>query len=203
MENQNKKTYKLGVTGGIACGKTLVRNILDGLGIPTLDADEIVHDLLQNDKTVISQIIDLFGTTTLNETGGINRKNLAKLVFIDQQRLHQLESIIHPHTYRVINDYIANSHSDIVAVIIPLLFENNRQNLFDSVWLVTSEEEQQISRLKLRDEMSEEEALQRIHSQMPQHLKMTLADKVIDNSGSIEDLQKQVNDGVKEIRAKF
>jgi len=200
----NEKThYKIGITGGIACGKSIVRKILDNLGIPTIDADEIVHDILQNDKQIIDQLIDIFGKSILNYDDGIDRKVLAKIVFTQEEKLKQLESIIHPNTYRVIKQSIAKSNSDIVGVVIPLLFENNRQHMFDSVWLVISEEEEQINRLKLRDDMSEDEAKQRIAAQMPQNLKMAMADVIIDNSGSIEDIQDEVVRLINQIQLKL
>lgn len=198
--NKSANIYKIGITGGIACGKSLVRKVLDGLNVLTIDADEIVHDLLQNDKGVIKEIVELFGEEILNEQGGINRKELAKIVFPYPDKLKQLENIIHPHTYTRITEFLTTSKTSIAAVVIPLLFETNRQNLFDSVWLVTAEETQQIERLKLRDNMLEDEARQRIASQMPQTTKKAMADKIIDNSGQIEYVQKQVEDLLVEIK---
>lgn len=202
MNEKINNTYKIGITGGIACGKSLVRRVLDGLNILTIDADEIVHDLLQNEKEVIEAIVALFGDEIVNDDGGINRKELAKIVFPCPDKLNQLENIIHPHTYNKITEFLNTSESNIAAVIIPLLFETNRQKLFDSVWLVTSEEKQQIERLKLRDNMSEDEAKQRIASQMPQNTKIAMADVIIDNSGQIEDTQKQVENLLVEIKLK-
>ena len=203
MMSKPKNTYKIGVTGSIACGKSLVRKILDNLDIPSIDADEIVHEILQKDRKIIEQIVTLFGPEILNNDGGINRKELAKIVFPDQQKLKQLESIIHPHTYNKIDYFINESNKDIVAVVIPLLFENNRQHMFDIVWLVTTEENQQIERLKLRDEVSDDEAKQRIAAQMPQNVKMAMADVIIDNSGSVEQTQKQVESLVSKIRENY
>ncbi|MGD9580646.1 MAG: dephospho-CoA kinase [Vampirovibrionia bacterium] len=199
MENKNK-VYKIGITGGIACGKSVVRRILDGLNVPTIDADEIVHDLLQFDKEVIAKIVDIFGDEITNEDGGINRKELAKIVFPFPDKLKQLEAIIHPYTFIRINEFLDHSEKTVAAVVIPLLFETNRQKLFDSVWLITAEEYQQIERLKLRDNMSEDEAKQRIASQMPQNTKKALADVILDNSGPIENIQKQVEDKLVEIK---
>lgn len=200
MSKIPKKTFKIGITGGIACGKSLVRSILEGLSIPTIDADEIVHDILQNDKLIIKQIVDIFGEFVLNEAGGINRKELAKVVFSDYTKLKKLENTVHPHTYRVIKDFMSSTDSSIVAAIIPLLIENHRQHLFDSVWLVTAEENLQIERLKLRDNMTEEEAIQRISAQMPQNLKMALADVIIENNGTIEEVETQVKKSLEVIK---
>lgn len=203
MTDQPKKPYKIGVTGGIACGKSLVRNLLDSLAIPTIDADEIVHNILQTDKFIINQIVSMFGSFILNEDGGINRKELAKVVFFDADKLRKLEAIIHPYTYRRVKDFISSSDSDIIAAIIPLLIENHRQYMFDSVWLVAAEEQKQVERLKLRDDISEDEAKQRIAIQMPQNLKMAMADVIIDNSGTIENVQRQVKEHIEEIRKKI
>ncbi|MEW5819071.1 MAG: dephospho-CoA kinase, partial [Cyanobacteriota bacterium] len=193
MSTEHKKPYKIGITGGIACGKSVVRKILDNLNIPTLDADEIVHDILKNDQLIIQKLIDLFGKVVLDdEDNSIERKELARIVFADINKLKQLEAIIHPYTYEKIKTFLNESNSDIVAVVIPLLFENNRQYMFDSVWLVDAAEEEQINRLKLRDNMHEDEAKQRIAAQMPQHLKRAMADVVIENNLSIEDMQNAV-----------
>lgn len=200
MTSRSKSVYKIGITGGIACGKSLVRKILDKKGIPTIDADEIVHDLLQNDRVVISQITDIFGQNILKKEGGIDRKALAKIVFTNHQKLKQLEGIIHPQTYRSMREFIKHTDSNIVAVIIPLLFENHRQHMFDSVWLITASEEEQIERLKIRDGMSEDEAKQRIYAQMPQNLKVAMANEIIDNSKSIEELETTVNDLLDKIK---
>lgn len=203
MIEKFQKPYKIGLTGGIACGKSLVRKFLFDSGIESIDADEIVHDILQNDSTIIQKITDLFGTDILKEDGGIDRKKLAIIVFPDPEKLKKLENIIHPETYKRINSFINNTKNDIVVVVIPLLFETNRQGLFDSVWLVKSDTEHQIDRLKLRDDMSKEEANQRIASQMPQELKIALANIVIENTSSIEDLENNVKSLIDEIRSKF
>lgn len=200
MSSRSQTPYKIGITGGIACGKSLVRKILDKMDIPTIDADEIVHDLLQKDEVVISQITDIFGDYILKEDGGVDRKTLAKIVFTNQQKLKQLEGIIHPQTYRAMREFIKQCNSDIVGVVIPLLFENHRQHMFDSVWLITATEEQQIERLKLRDGMSEDEAKQRIYAQMPQNLKMAMADEIIDNSYPIEELEPTITDIINRLR---
>lgn len=200
MLNNKLKPFKLGITGGIATGKSLVRIILNNMGIPTVDADEIVHDLLKNDITVINQILKIFDKSILDNNGGINRKELSKLVFEDRSKLKSLENIVHPKVYEKIDDFVSKSDKDIVAIVIPLLFETQAQHLFDTVWVITAEQQQQINRLKLRDNMSEEEALQRIACQMPQNLKIAMANTVIDNSQTIDLLVKQVEDSIEKIK---
>jgi dephospho-CoA kinase len=200
MSSQSNKPFKIGVTGGIACGKSLLRNILENNGVNTIDADEIVHDMLQNDKLIIDQIIEIFGRFILKEDGGINRKELAKIVFADPDKLTKLENIVHPHTYRVIRDFINKSESPVIAAVIPLLLENNRQNLFDSVWLITSDEKNQIERLKNRDNMPEDEARQRIATQMPQDMKIAMADVIIDNNSTVENVEEQVIKNLENIK---
>lgn len=187
-----KKPFKIGITGGIACGKSLVRKILENNDIPVIDADDVVHDILKSDAGAIKNICDIFGTDILDSEGGISRKKLATIVFNDNSKLKQLESIVHPTTYHYISTFINNEDNDIVAAVIPLLFETNRQHLFDIVWLITSEEEEQIARLKLRDDMADHEAQQRIAAQMPQSLKMSLADTIIENNSTVENLKNQV-----------
>jgi dephospho-CoA kinase len=201
MNEFSKKVYKIGVTGSIACGKSLVRNMLETYDVATIDADEIVHNILQNDKLIIEQIVDIFGKSILKDDGGINRKELAKIVFSDADKLRKLESLVHPNTYRIIKEFMTTTDSSIAAAIVPLLLENHRQHSFDAVWLVVADEALQIERLRARDNMSEEEARQRIASQMPQNIKMALADVIIENNSSVEHVETQVRTNIEKIKA--
>lgn len=197
-----KKTYKIGITGGIACGKSAVKKTLEKLNVPTVDADDIVKGLYE-DKDIIKQVVDIFDSTVLKDDNSIDHQKLGQIVFKDRKKLKQLEAILHPPTYKAIKEFMDNNNNDIVAVIIPLLFENNNQEMFDSVWLVTATEEQQIARLKVRNNLSTEDARIRIAAQMPQPLKMALADEIIDNTGSLDNLEKQVISLVNRIRSKI
>jgi dephospho-CoA kinase len=203
MPYHNKNIYKIGITGGIACGKSLVRKILDELSVSTIDAVEIVHDLLKYDTAVIKKIVNIFGDTILSPEGSIDRKELGKLVFKDHNKLILLENILHPETFKVIDNFLLEATTTIVAAVIPLLFEKNRQNYFDSVWVVTSTETKQLERLKLRDNMFEEEAGQRIAVQMPQDMKIEMADVVIDNNDTIEELEKTVKSLIDKLKKKL
>jgi len=180
----------LGITGCIACGKSTIGQISTDLGIPVIDSDKIVHKLYEDDESVKSKVLESFGT--------LDRKELAKEVFGDdvetQRKRKLLESIVHPAIYRYFCSWV-NDHkeSKIVANLIPLLFEAGLEDRYDQIITVTANPELQLKRLRERNpELSEQEILNRINSQIPQQEKATRSDYVIDNSGTFEATKEQV-----------
>ena len=184
-------SYKIGITGNIACGKSLVKGFLEEMSIPVIDADDIVHRLLKSDKQVIEQVSEIFGREMV-VNGEIDRPCLAQVVFGQNDKLKELEKILHPLVYKEIEAFLSSNTSDIVAVVIPLLFETQAQKLFDTVWLVTADYDKQVARLKHRNNMSDKEINRRIACQMSQDEKKKLANLVIDNNSSIENLKNQI-----------
>ncbi|WP_456393027.1 dephospho-CoA kinase [Persephonella sp.] len=184
---------KVGLTGSIGTGKSTVARLLEREGAYVIDADRIVHDLL-NRQDIREKIRSLFGDV-FREDGSVDRKKLAKIVFSDETKKKQLESIIHPEVFKEIEKFfssIRKKDPDAVAVAeVPLMIETGSYKNYDVVVVVYAPFELQLKRL-LEKGMDRDEAIRRIKSQMSPEEKVKYADFVIDNTGSLESLEKQV-----------
>jgi len=182
----------IGLTGGIATGKSTVSKILQDLDIKVIDADKIAHNILKY-KDIKNQIINEFGHNVLDSEGYINRKKLGKIVFEDEQKLRKLESITHPKILEIIEDKI-NKHKDkeIIVLDAPLLFESTLDQMVDETWVVYTSKKIQLKRLQKRNGLNKEDALKRIEAQMPLEKKKNKADIIIENEGTINDLKKKI-----------
>lgn len=186
------RPFVIGVTGNIACGKSLVLRLLRELGAETIDADLVAHQVMAPGTPVAEAVIAAFGEEIRGEDGGINRRRLGPIVFADPDKLALLDRLTHPPTVAAIHDMVQASDSQVVAVDAIKLFEAGVADACDEVWVVTCEPEQQLERLMARDGFSREEALRRIHAQSPQEEKVRRATRVIDNSGSEAATAEQV-----------
>ncbi len=182
----------LGITGGIASGKTLVSQQFKSRGFTVLDADAMVHELYES-EAVIDQIQARFPTVIDNHI--LDRKALGNLVFNDENAKKDLENILHPKVYDKIKTELLNHPNESwVIVDIPLLYETGGVSLCDLVMVVYVNEDLQRKRLMLRNQLTVEEANLRIASQMPLKDKVNQADIVIDNSGLIQKTLDRVNE---------
>ncbi|MCX7733942.1 MAG: dephospho-CoA kinase [bacterium] len=177
------------LTGGIATGKSTVAKIFEELGAKVIDADKIVHKLLEEDEAVKSEIVKIFGQDIL-ENGKISRRKLGAIVFADRSKLSVLEKITHPKVLEIMSKQISESDEELVVLEIPLLFEK-QMNLKPSV-VVYCPAHIQIKRMKERDNLSDEEIRNRLNSQIDIEKKKEMADYVVDNSGSLEETREQV-----------
>jgi dephospho-CoA kinase len=184
--------YLIGLTGNIAAGKTTVCTMLQQLGAHIIDADVLVHKLLEKGQPVYHQVVTAFGTAILNASGDIDRPLLGRAVFADPVALRRLEAITHPAVDDMVQRKIASSTADVVVVDAVKLIESGLSKRCNAVWVVTTTEQQQFERLTKRRNMSEHDAWQRIHAQSSQAEKVRQADVVIDNSGSVTDTEAQV-----------
>ncbi|MCD5410515.1 MAG: dephospho-CoA kinase [Clostridiales bacterium] len=186
----------IGLTGGIACGKTTVSNILKELGAFIIDADKIAREVVKKGAPALGEIASEFGDSYLLTNGELNRKKMGELVFSDSEALTKLNKITHPQIVRKIQNEIKwskeNSNYRVIIVDAALLIENNLTELVDELWLVTASESIQINRLVKRDNFTETEARLRIDSQMTLEEKKKFADNIIDNSGSLERLNETI-----------
>ncbi|HPK54407.1 MAG TPA: dephospho-CoA kinase [Smithellaceae bacterium] len=178
----------VGLTGGIACGKSTVANMLVRHGACLLDMDKITHELQEPEKPAWKEIVDSFGTEILNADNRINREKLGRIVFGDNAKLKVLNKIVHPYVLREWHKRVKeirekNVHA-VVLSDVPLMFEEKLQYLFDLTLLVLISPEEQIQRLMARSGLTQEEAQKRLNSQMPIGEKIKLADIVIDNRGT-------------------
>jgi len=186
----------IGLTGGIASGKSTVSSIAVEFGIPVIDADQIAREIVAKGKPALVEIIEYFGNEVLNEKGDLNRRALGKIVFHDKKKLEELNRITHPRIIEEINNKIETCRNierlPMIIVDAALLIETDMRKLVDEVWLVVADEKAQISRLMNRDGLSEEEAKERIQSQMSTSEKKKYADIIIENSGDLKHLKVQV-----------
>lgn len=190
-----KMTLVVGLTGGIASGKSTVANMIKEMGIEVIDADIEARKAVEIGEVAYEQIITYFGEAILNDDHTINRSQLGEIIFNDSAKRQKLNEIVHPDVRRRMNEKkeAAISRGDQVVVLdIPLLFESGLKHMVDVVLLVYVEKDVQLQRLMERNQLTMEEALARIQSQMPIEDKRKLADKVIYNNGSIDNTKKQL-----------
>ena len=182
----------IGITGSIACGKSLVSNYLQEKGYTIIDADKIGHMALENDE-VKKQLVNKFGKSILKDNE-VNRVTLGKLVFENNENLKELNNIIHPQIRKNISEQIqVHKNEKLVFVDVPLLFEAKFDDLVEKIIVVSLDEKIQLERLMNRNSLSKEEALQRIKSQIPIREKEKLGDYVVDNSFTQENTYNQVD----------
>ncbi|MEC1606353.1 dephospho-CoA kinase [Bacillus halotolerans] len=190
-------TLVIGLTGGIASGKSTVANMLIDKGITVIDADIIAKQAVEKGMPAYRQIIDEFGEDILLENGDIDRRKLGALVFTNEQKRLALNSIVHPAVREEMlkrrDESIANQET-FVVLDIPLLFESKLESLVDKIIVVSVTKELQLERLTKRNQLTEEEALSRIRSQIPLEEKVSRADNVIDNSGTLEETKQQLEE---------
>ncbi len=199
----NYTMIKIAITGSIASGKSLVEKFLKQEGAVTLDTDRVVHELLENDESVIKKVYELFNSFNIDirqESGSIDRKRVGEFVFADKQKLKKLESILHPEVKRLVREFLnQNQDKELAVISVPLLYETNMENMFDFVIAVISNEELRLKRLMKTRNLTEEEALKRIKAQDFGQEKLKKADFIIKNNGSIEDMQIEVKKILKKI----
>ncbi|MEJ8547252.1 dephospho-CoA kinase [Brevibacillus borstelensis] len=185
----------LGLTGGIATGKSTVTAMLREQGIPVIDADQIARDVVEPGKPAYEAIVRHFGREILLPGGQIDRKKLGEIVFSDEAERQRLNAIVHPEVRRVMREEAEAAEQNgakIVFMDIPLLFESKLQHMVDKVVVVYAPAQLQLARMMERDEFEEEQAQKRLRAQLPIDQKRAEADFVIDNTGSREETQKQV-----------
>lgn len=196
-------TIVLGLTGGIASGKSTADAFFQKNNIPVVDSDLIAHNILNVGQKGHDAVIRQFGTNFLNSDETINRAKLGKLVFSDKHKLNILNNITHPLIFQEIEDKITQSKKakkPFIIVDAPLLFESGGQNYCDRTLLIALPKKMQVKRLMKRDHLSEKAALERINSQMTLAQKKKLADYVVENTGTIEELEGKLQKLLLEIK---
>lgn len=186
------RPYLIGLTGNIACGKSTVLESLRRLGAAVLDADAVVHQLLNQASPTRAAVVEAFGSDILGPKGAIDRRALGQLVFGDPTALNHLESIVHPAVLDFTWAWLEQVTAEVAVIDAIKLIEAGIAEHCDEVWVVTCPQEEQIHRLMGNRGLSREEALLRIQAQPPQEEKVAQADVVIDNGGRLKDTQAQV-----------
>lgn len=189
------KKLTIGVTGGIASGKSTVARAFEALGIPWVDADDIAREVVEPGQPALTEIVARHGDAMLTKDGRLNRRALRDLVFRETMERQWLESVTHPRIRERILTHLERmraSDAPYHLLVSPLLFESGQFRLADRNLVIDVPETLQIARTASRDEVDETQAQAIVDAQMPRKERLALADDVIDNSGDAESLQRQV-----------
>lgn len=186
----------VGLTGGIATGKSTVSTYLNNHGYLIIDADQIGREVVEKGQPALMEIKEIFGAEMITSEEELNRRKMRKHVFGNPEALKKLNAITHPRIIEKIEEkiqfYKKNAESDIIFLDCPLLFELKLERLVDEVWTVYTTQELQIKRLIKRDQVSRKEAMDVIKAQLPMDVKIEKADVVLNNTGDIELLYCQI-----------
>ena len=188
---------RIALCGNIASGKSTVQKILEDKGFKVLDTDEVSHRLLTVEN---KPLYDAFKNCDLFEDGDFSRYKVGQLIFSNENARLKIAEIMHPQIKdEILKFFEANKDEKLLFVGIPLLFEAKMQNLFDKIIFVYADDNLRLERLIKRNSYSTEHAKARINSQMPQEQKLNLSDFVIYNNGSTEELEKSIDEILKEL----
>ena len=187
---------KIGLTGGIGTGKSSVTEAFQSLGAAVINAGLLGHDAYLPGTIGFEEVVTEFGQEIVGSDGQIDRKKLGPIVFSDSSKMDRLNEIMHPLIRDLIEERLVTleSNQNKVAVVeAAILIEAGWKSLFDEIWVVISDPEEVINRLGVRNGLSREDALKRIDSQMSNNERIEHGDVVVENTGSMEDLQTRVN----------
>ncbi|CEL90765.1 dephospho-CoA kinase [Streptococcus sanguinis] len=191
----------IGITGGIASGKSTVTEFLRQQGYQVIDADQVVHELQEPGERLYQALLSTFGSAILQEDGRLDRPKLGAMIFGNPElmaRSSQIQNQIIREELAGRRDMLAETE-DTFFMDFPLLFELQYEDWFDQIWLVDVTEETQLSRLMSRNALSQEEAEKRIAAQLSLREKRKRADVLIDNNGSLEETRQQIHDALQKL----
>ena len=196
MTARDRRVKRVALTGGIATGKSYVRQAFEKLGVPTMDADTLAREAVAPGSPGLRRIVERFGPEVLSASGDLDRRRVAAVVFEDAAARRDLEAIVHPYVIEASERWFSAldpATHPFAVYDIPLLFETGRQRDFDTVVVVAAEPATQLRRLRERDGLPETDARRRIAAQLPISEKVARADYVIRTDGSFEDTERQVS----------
>lgn len=182
----------MGLTGGIASGKSTAANLFAALGVPVIDADLISREVTAPGTPLLARIAERFGTRYLRADGSLDRRALRELVFSDTKLLTDLESLTHPAIFQAIEERARSVGGPYQILALPLLVEKNHGSLVDRVLVIDCDEALQIRRLQARDGSTVEQARAILAAQAPRATRLEAADDVITNDGDLHSLRDQV-----------
>jgi dephospho-CoA kinase len=191
-----RRMRMIGLTGGIATGKSLVASMLAERGATVIDADALAREVVQPGEPALAEVVERFGAGVLQPDGALDRARLGAIVFADPEARRDLERITHPRIAALMQQRTAGAVAQgapVVVLDIPLLFEGERERSLDGVLLVYAPVEVQLERLRSRDGIDAAAARQRLDAQLPIEEKRSLATWIIDNSGDLESTRRQVD----------
>jgi dephospho-CoA kinase len=189
-------SLKIGLTGGIASGKSIVANLFSSLGVSVIDADKISHHLTTKNKPAFEEILEHFGESILGNDGELDRKKLRRIIFNNKTLKNDLEYIIHPKVSEAINKEVQESYDLYVIIMVPLLIETGYNKFVNRILVVDCVLDTQIQRLIKRDHETFESAKRIIGHQIEQQNRLKMAHDVIDNdiNTTIEELENRVEE---------
>ena len=182
----------IGLTGGIGSGKSAAAALFKGIGVDLIDADDLARDSLNINSEGYKLFIEEFGDTYLDENKNINRELIRKLIFNDSDAKSKLENIIHPIVRSGIEVFIKNKKSDYCIIVVPLIFETNSSKIYDRVLVIDCDVDVQISRTSKRDNQTKSDIENIINKQATREQRLSIADEVIVNNGSLDLLRSEV-----------
>ena len=183
---------KIGLTGGIGCGKTAAADHFARLGAQVIDTDLLSRELVTPGQPALTEIVEVFGNGVLTGAGELDRKRLRELIFADSKARKRLEGILHPKIRRTMLERADNSKAPYVIFVIPLLLETGQQSLVDRVLVIDLPEELQRQRVANRDDLNDEQISQILAAQIDRQTRLQAADDVVNNNGGITQLHHQI-----------
>ena len=189
---ESREPLRIGLTGGIASGKSLVADMFAARGVPVIDTDVIARDVVQPGEPALKEIEQQFGPEILDADGRLDRRRLRELVFADDGRRRALEAILHPRIRIEAVRRSAAAGGDYQIIVVPLLVESPMRRFMDRVLVVDCSEETQLERLLERDTGTEEQARRILAAQASRKARLGIADDVLDNDGTKEEAATQV-----------
>ena len=182
----------VGLTGGIGSGKSVAGDFFIELGIDVIDADHVSKNILDDNESAKKLFLEHFGEKFIDKNNNVDRALLRDEIFKNEDKKEALESIIHPIVREEIFNFIENSNSIYKIIMVPLIYETNSQDFYDKIVVVDCKEENQIIRASKRDNKTKNDIINIMKNQASSDERMSIADEVIKNDSSLDDLKKQV-----------
>ena len=193
MSSDPPRPLRIGLTGGIASGKTTVANFFADLGVPVIDTDVIAREVVAVGAPALVEIRHAFGDQVFNDDGTLDRKAMRKLVFADSDKRRQLEGILHPRIREATVEQATAVTFPYMIIVVPLLVESPMKEFFDRILVVDCSEDVQLSRLVSRDADDEEQARRIIAAQASRDDRLAIADDVVLNESNLDDTRRRVD----------
>lgn len=184
---------RIGLTGGIASGKSTVADLFAELGVAIVDTDVIAREIVAPGQPALDEIQDVFGKAVIAEDGSLDRRALRKIVFADESQRARLESILHPRIREAAFEQAEQASGPYVVIVVPLMFESPMRHAMDRILVVDCDQETQLRRLRERDNESEEQARRIIAAQSSRKDRLSIADDIISNDGDLDSIRDAVS----------
>lgn len=193
-QETTENALRVGLTGGIASGKSTVADLFAGLGVPVIDTDVIARQVVEPGEPALAEIVSAFGEDILTDDGRLDRDAMRRIVFADEARRRQLEAILHPRIRSETMAQSASAEGPYQVIVVPLLAESPMKDSMDRILVIDVPESVQLDRLLARDSESPEQARRIIAAQVSRGDRLAIADDVIRNDGALADTERQVRD---------